>query len=118
MASPLSSSSSEPGPVRTEIYQLGRAVLWLHTGFVLTRFYFEYEGAEWPSALPEEIALNNKKLPGAIAQENKHKRLCTVRRHLISIHFELLNYSGVFFILAVTSAGFLSVQHPALHCKV
>lgn len=115
LASPSSSSSSssESQPVRTEIYQLGRKVIMLHAGFVFVRFYFEYEGAGWPSALPKKYAL-----PEAIAQENKHKRLRTVWRHLISIYFVLLNYSGVFFILAVSSAGFLSAKHPALNCKV
>lgn len=32
--------------------------------------------------------------------------------------FVLLNYLGVFFTKAVTSAGVLSVTHPALHRKV
>lgn len=33
----------------------GGGHIWLHTGFVFARFYSEYEEAEWPSALQNEV---------------------------------------------------------------
>lgn len=43
-------------------------VMRLHIGFVFVRFYFEYEGAERPSALPEKRTTQS--LPQDSAQES------------------------------------------------
>ncbi len=72
LASP--SSSSESRPVGTEIYQLGRKVIWLHTGFAFARFYFQCEGAEWPSASPVKCTARHRgaRSTGKRAQKTLH----------------------------------------------
>lgn len=69
LASP--SSSSESRPVRTEIYQLRRKVIQLCTGFVFSRFYFEYEGAGWPSASPVKCTARRRAARSARKQAQK-----------------------------------------------
>lgn len=117
LASPLSSSSSGSDQSGQKFIKFGGR----SSGFTLALYLLDFtlNRKELNGLQPcQKNALHKTELPEAIAQENKHKRLCTVRRHLISIYFVLLNYSGVFFILAVSFAGFISVTHPVLHCKL
>lgn len=62
-------------------------------------------------------SLHNTELPGNIEQTNTYKKLNYVETTHFHI-FVLLNYSGVFFILAVSSTGSLSVKHFVGCCKV
>lgn len=105
LASPCSSSSSDSKPVALENYQLGR-LSGFTRAFVFARLDFEYEGAEWPPAVQEKK--HNRKLPENCCTEKQVQKLRPVWRRLISIYFVLMNYSGVFFIVAVTSARFFS----------
>lgn len=59
--------------------------------------------------------IDAQKLPNANSQAQKAS-LRVSRQRLICIDFVLLNYSGVFVILPVTTAGCLSLRLPALRC--
>lgn len=85
------------------------------SGFTLALHFLDFtlnsKGGEWPSVSPEKRAAQRRAARMPIVQANKHKRLCTVQRPLISIYFVLLNYSGVFFILAVSLLAFFQWSH-------
>lgn len=42
------------------MYQHARKVTWLHLRFAFPRSYFEFEGAEWPSVLPEKCTVQHR----------------------------------------------------------
>lgn len=113
-----SSSSSETTPVRTEIYQHARKVVWLHTGFAFSRFYFEFERRWMAFSLARKTrcttqSCQNAYCTGKQAQKTVHGAE-TPHFHILCIA-KLLRcflYFGSF------SAGFLSVKPPALHWEV
>lgn len=62
----------------------------------------------------KEKKIQAQKLPNANARAQKAS-LRVSRQRLICIDFVLLNYSGVFVISAVTTAGSLSARLSTLH---
>lgn len=103
-------------PVNAEICLPGGKDSKLHAvSECLLDFYFEYKGgAAWPSASSEKYATQLRAAQSCCTQKAAQRAPLTIWRHLICIDFVLLNYSGVFFILPVASAGFLSTELPAL----